>query len=133
MNNAKELLNELRQLMGKTDAQSEVRRDEIATWFKEQGTADEKKALQEFIANGVDEARAEIANLRREISDEDYRLLPLSYIANHYFKKSAAWLSQRINGTPVRGKVYTLNSEQKSIFNQAVREIGQRIGSFQLA
>ena len=80
----------------------------------------------------IDEARAEIANLRREIKDEDYRLLPLSYIANHYFKKSAAWLSQRINGTPVRGKVYTLNSEQKHIFNQAVREIGQKIGSFQL-
>ena len=132
MNNAKELLNELRQLMGRTDAQSDARRDEIATWVKEQGTADDKKMLHEFITNGVDEARAEIANLRREIKDEDYRLLPLSYIANHYFKKSAAWLSQRINGTPVRGKVYTLNSEQKHIFNQAVREIGQKIGSFQL-
>lgn len=133
MDNAKELLNELRQLMGKTDAQSEARRDEIAIWFREQGTADDKRMLQEFIANGVDEARAEVASLRREIKDEDYRLLPLSYIASHYFKKSAAWLSQRINGTPVRGKVYTLSSEQKTIFNQAVKEIGQKIGSFQLA
>ena len=119
--------------MGRTGAQSEARRDEIATWFKEQGTADDKKMLQEFITNGVDEARAEIANLRSEIKDEVYRLLPLSYIANHYFEKSAAWLSQRINGTPVRGKVYTLSSEQKQIFNQAVKEIGQKIGSFQLA
>lgn len=119
--------------MGRADAQSEARRDEIGRWFKEQGTADDKKELQKFITNGVDEARAEIASLRREIKDEDYRLLPLSYIANHYFKKSAAWLSQRINGTPVRGKVYTLSSEQKNIFNQAVREIGQKIGSFQLA
>lgn len=58
--------------------------------------------------------------------------IPLSYIAEHYFKKSASWLSQRINGTPVRGKVYTLNGEQKEIFNRAMREIGEMIKSYRL-
>ena len=61
------------------------------------------------------------------------KLLPLRYIAQKYFGKSAAWLSQRLNGSEVRGHVYTLNAEQKSIFNRAVQEIGQRISSLQLA
>ncbi|WP_363296203.1 DUF5053 domain-containing protein [uncultured Prevotella sp.] len=61
------------------------------------------------------------------------KLLPLRYIAQEYFGKSAAWLSQRLNGSEVRGHVYTLNSEQKEIFNRAVQEIGQRISSLQLA
>ena len=51
--------------------------------------------------------------------------LPLSYIARNYFKKSPSWLSQRINGTPVRGRVYTLNEEQKEIFHRALRDISQ--------
>ena len=133
MNKAKELIKELKQLMGLTDPASEARRDEIAEWFKENNTPENVELFQNFMADGLDEARAEVASLRREIKDEDYRLLPLSYIASHYFKKSAAWLSQRINGTPVRGKVYTLNTEQKNLFNQAVKEIGAKIGSFQLA
>ena len=54
-------------------------------------------------------------------------------IAQKYFGKSAAWLSQRLNGSEARGYVYTLNAEQKSIFNRAVKEIGQRISSLQLA
>lgn len=58
--------------------------------------------------------------------------LPMSYIAEHYFNKSASWLSQRVNGTPVRGRVYTLNSEQKEIFNRALREIGEMIKSYRL-
>ena len=133
MNNAKELLNELKKLIGKTDEKSEKRRAEIAEWFQENNTPENVELFQNFVADGLDNIRAEVANIRREIKDEDYRLLPLSYIANRYFKKSSAWLSQRINGTPVRGKVYTLSSEQKNIFNNAVKEIGQKIGSFRLA
>ena len=57
----------------------------------------------------------------------------MSYIAKHYFGKSSAWLSQRINGTLVRGKAYTLNDEQKRIFNNALQDISSRIGSLHLA
>jgi hypothetical protein len=51
----------------------------------------------------------------------------------NYFNKSASWLLQRLNGYQVRGKVYTLNQEQKGIFNQAVKEISNRISALQLA
>lgn len=71
-------------------------------------------------------------NLRAQIAGETYHLLPLSYIAEHYFGKSAAWLSQRLNGTLVRGRSYTLNEEQKKIFNDAMLDISLRIGSIHL-
>ena len=57
----------------------------------------------------------------------------MSYIAKHYFGKSASWLYQRINGNKVDGRVYTLNAEQKATFNRALQEIAKRISSFSIA
>ena len=61
-----------------------------------------------------------IKNVIEEIRDS-LDILPLSYIAKHYFGKSASWLYQRINGNKVRGKVYTLNKEEIEIFNKAFK------------
>lgn len=133
MKKANELIAELRTLIGKTDERSNTRRDEIARWFRENGTEEDRALFQDFLEEGVSAVRSEIESIRQQISDDDYRLLPLSYIASHYFNKSTAWLSQRINGTPVRGRVYTLSEEQKSVFNKALKDIGRRIGSFQIA
>ena len=58
--------------------------------------------------------------------------MPLAYIARNYFGKSASWLYQRINGYKVRGKVYTLNHEEIGIFNRALKEIGEKIGSLSI-
>ncbi len=63
-------------------------------------------------------------NMTKE-SDNKYALPTVAvYLLGHR--------SQRLNGSEVRGHVYTLNSEQKDIFNRAVQEIGQRISSLQL-
>lgn len=71
--------------------------------------------------------------LRQRMSDKVYKLTPWGYIAKEYFGKSAAWLSQRINGTPVRGHVYALNDEQKKTLNRALSEVGEIIGSYRFA
>lgn len=64
---------------------------------------------------------------------EPYKeIVPFKYIAEHYFGKSAAWLSQRIKGTPVRGKIYTLKPAEIITFNNAVHDIGARLGSISL-
>ena len=68
----------------------------------------------------------------REQIQEYYELLPLAYIARQYFGKTRSWLYQRLNGYSVRGKVYSLNDEQKAIFNNAVQDIAQTIGSIRL-
>lgn len=61
----------------------------------------------------------------REQLGEAYGLLPLSYIAENYFHHSRAWLYQRLNGYPVRGKSYTLNAQERRTFNQAVADIAR--------
>ena len=131
MNKAEELIKELKPLVALTDEKSMNRKNEIVMWFKENNTPENVRLFQGFLKEGM-EGDYEAVALRKQIHGEDYNLLPMSYIAKHYFKKSAAWLCQRINGTPVRGKVYTLNDEQKKIFNHAVEEIGKRIGSLRL-
>ena len=127
------LLQEYKALLGADDEASAKRKKEILAALKEGGTPEAHRRIEEFIGAELERIDGDIQTIRDRIDDEDYRLLPLSYIAKKYFGKSAAWLSQRINGTPVRGRVYTLSAEQKDTFNRAVREIGKRIGSFRIA
>lgn len=133
MENINSIFNELKSLMGKTDKASEERRDEISLWLKENSTNEEvKEAYNRFMTEGLAEVKSGVDKLREQI-DSRYDLLPISYIAQHYFGKSKAWLYQRLNGNKVRGKVYTLNDEQKNIFNSAVKDIARQIGSVQLS
>ena len=128
MENNTELLKEYASLAGREDAKSEARKAEILSYIKAHAN-DEAKA---FIGQKMEQIKDNVEVLRKQIETEDYKLLPLRYIAEVYFGKSAAWLSQRLNGSEVRGHVYTLSTEQKDIFNQAVQEIGKRISSLQL-
>ena len=133
MENINSIFNELKSLMGKTDKASEERRDEISLWLKENSTnAEVKEAYNRFMTEGLAEVKSGVDKLREQI-DARYDWLPISYIAQHYFGKSKAWLYQRLNGNKVRGKVYTLNDEQKNIFNSAVKDIARQIGSVQLS
>lgn len=133
MENINSIFNELKSLMGKTDKASEERRDEISLWLKENSANEEvKEAYNRFMTEGLAEVKSGVDKLREQI-DSRYDLLPISYIAQHYFGKSKAWLYQRLNGNKVKGKVYTLNDEQKNIFNSAVKDIARQIGSVQLS
>ncbi len=133
MENINSIFNELKSLMGKTDKASEERRDEISLWLKGNSANEEvKEAYNRFMTEGLAEVKSGVDKLREQI-DSRYDLLPISYIAQHYFGKSKAWLYQRLNGNKVRGKVYTLNDEQKNIFNSAVKDIARQIGSVQLS
>lgn len=133
MNEAMKKIEELKKLVRLTDEESKKKVDEIATWFKDHKDPESQELFDRFMTDGLEEIEVEIADIRRQIEDEDYRLLPISYIAKKYFGKSQSWLSQRINGTKVRGHVYTLNDEQKKIFNTAMEDLSKFYGSFRLA
>ena len=133
MNNNMDLLKEYDSLAGKEDEKSEARKIEILNYIKLNADNSDREEAKAFISQKMEQLQSEVLTLREQLAEEDYKLLPLRYIAQEYFGKSAAWLSQRLNGSEVRGHVYTLNSEQKDIFNRAVKEIGQRISSLQLA
>lgn len=132
MNKATELLNEYATLAGNDDAASVARKEEIIGWLHAHADAATKEEAGRFVKQKLGEIEISVDNLRAQIDGEAYRLLPLSYIAEHYFGKSAAWLSQRLNGTLVRGRSYTLNEEQKKIFNDAMQDISLRVGSIHL-
>ena len=133
MNNNTDLLKEYASLAGKEDEKSETRKTEILNYIKLHADDSDREEAKAFINQKMEQLQSEVLTLRDQLAVDDYKLLPLRYIAQKYFGKSAAWLSQRLNGSEVRGHVYTLNAEQKSIFNRAVQEIGQRISSLQLA
>lgn len=133
MNNNTDLLKEYASLAGKEDEKSETRKTEILNYIKLHADDSDREEAKAFINQKMEQLQSEVLTLRHQLAEDDYKLLPLRYIAQKYFGKSAAWLSQRLNGSEVRGHVYTLNAEQKSIFNRAVQEIGQRISSLQLA
>lgn len=125
-------LKEFESLLGKDDEASTKQRSEIVEWLKANGGEDARKAAEELVMRHLHETDNMVKTIRQQLGDK-YELLPISYIARHYFGKSASWLHQRINGYRVRGKVYTLNEEQKKIFNDACQDIARQIGSFHYA
>lgn len=132
-----ELLNEYKSLAGLTDTKSEQKKSEILRYAQEHHVGLPQEELAAFFKNWIGDTSAKVDTLksrilRDEMSDEMYKLLPMKYIANHYFQKSVSWLSQRLNGTKVRGKSYTLDEEQKAIFNHAMDDLSKKFGSFRL-
>ncbi len=94
-------------------------------------------AFNEWYRNRMDELGKEIDRIERKASIREQlegiiEFLPMSYIAKHYFGKSASWLYQRINGNTVRGRVYTLNDEQRATFNAALQDIARQLSSFSI-
>lgn len=125
-------LKEYEALAGNTDAESRARKNELLAWFEANNTEEFKKVANNVVAVNLDRIEKEIGGLRSQLGNE-YSLLPLSYIARHYFGKTRAWLFQRLNGYRVRGRVYTLTDEQKAVFNEAVQDIARRIGSVRIS
>ena len=123
---------ELKSVIGKSDEESSKRFKELTDELAADNNPETKELLKQFIDDGLDEIRSEIATLRSQIENE-YEILPLAYIAKEYFNKSKAWLYQRLNGYRVKGRVYALNAEQKAVFNHALQDIARRIGSLQLS
>ena len=133
MEDIKILLEEYESLAGNTDAKSEERKNEIIAKLETMDKDAVAEVAKPFVEENAARLEDEVNTLRSQMDAEDYKLLPISYIAKTYFGKSASWLLQRLNGYQVRGKVYALNQKQKGIFNQAVKEIGNRISALQLA
>lgn len=137
MTEVEKLTKELDSLMGETAPDKRKRFDVVVARLKELGGSEVRERLKPVVEHQLELARQEgeiVKNaLRSQISEDVYKLTPWSYIAREYFGKSVSWLTQRINGYPVRGRVYTLNSEQKQTLNRAMADIGKIIGSYRFA
>ena len=138
MNRSDELIKEAERLMGDLNPESKKRFDEIVKELEATDSPEQQQMVDEMLHRQLavtEKNLMEIGHelMREQIDDELYRLIPWSYIARTYFHKEPSWLHQRINGSPVRGKVYTLNEEQKQTLNRALADVGQKIGSYRFA
>ena len=128
MNELKKELTKLKTLSG--DAFIE----KAAKIKKEYTTPEEVAEIHRFIGGGFDEIEKELADVKADILvrrqlDEVSQFVNLSYIAEHYFNKSRAWLSQRINGHVVAGKQRYLSVKDKEKLNFALQDMSKKLGS----
>lgn len=92
MEDIKILLEEYKSLAGNTDAKSEERKNEIIAKLEAMDKGAVVEVAKPFVEENVTRLEGEVKALRSQIDAEDYKLLPISYIAKTYFNKSASWL-----------------------------------------
>ena len=90
MNNNTDLLKEYASLAGKEDEKSEARKTEILNYIKLNADDSDREEAKAFINQKMEQLQSEVLTLREQLAEEDYKLLPLRYIAQNYFGKSAA-------------------------------------------
>jgi hypothetical protein len=78
---------------------------------------EEIEASMPLINNRIEELKVLV-----DLSDVT-EIVSISYIAKTYFKKSHAWLSQRINGNIVNGKPAQFSIEELRTLKQALEDI----------
>lgn len=133
-----ELLKELQEMSALKDDASLEKAREIRAKYN---SPKEREFIIKYMNGELDCIENEIkivdAKLERMLSikaqvKEISEIVSLKYIAKNYFGKSASWLSQRINGSPVRGKIYCLKESELDILNSAIQDIGKKLGSLSI-
>lgn len=133
-----ELLKELQEMSALKDDASLKKAKEIRAKYN---SPEEKEFIVRYMNGELkcieNEIEAVDAKLDRMLSIKEQvkeisEIVSLKYIAKNYFGKSASWLSQRINGSPVRGKIYFLKESELNILNAALQDIGKKLGSFSI-
>ncbi|MBD3591443.1 MULTISPECIES: DUF5053 domain-containing protein [unclassified Bacteroides] len=133
-----ELLKELKEMSALKDDASLEKAREIRAKYN---SSKEREFIIKYMNGELDCIENEIkivdAKLERMLSikaqvKEISEIVSLKYIAKNYFGKSASWLSQRINGSPVRGKIYCLKESELDILNSAIQDIGKKLGSLSI-
>lgn len=132
------MIKEAERLMREQPEDASERIDEIVKELEATDSPEQRQMVSDMLHRQLavtEKNLMEIGHelMREQIDDELYKLIPWSYIARTYFHKEPSWLHQRINGSPVRGKVYTLNEEQKQTLNRALADVGRKIGSYRFA
>lgn len=84
------------------------------------------RAFYEGAVKAADAARG--FNVRREI-DAVAPMINFSYIAENYFHRSRAWLSQRLNGSAVNGKPVSLSTDDIATLASALADMGGKVSA----
>ena len=97
----------------------------------------DKKIISEFIDKRLSDIDSEINELEKnaiKLQLEDIsEIISLSYIAKLYFGRSRNWSFQRIHNYNVNGKPARFSEKDIEIFNAALKDISNKIGSISLS
>ena len=94
-------LNKLMKLVGTKEFDNEL--EKMYDKYKDNKAA--KAEIAAFIKTGIATSAEKIDHVAIKMQLADISdMITLSYIAQHYFKKTKAWLSQRVNAHAVNGK-----------------------------
>ena len=125
-------MNELGKLMESNPTSPEVTR--LAHEIKSEcHSPEEETMVEEFVGARLPKLAEDIETLREDAIklqlEEVSEMLNLSYIARKYFKKSRAWLSQRVNGSIVNGKHCRFTAVELDTLNCALRDMSVRLSA----
>jgi len=133
-NELQKKLEALKLYLGKDNAKA---KEQIELIKKQFSSKEDIEVIDEFIRDGLNELTNNLKEYNKILSvrshlEKDIEILPLSYIAEKYFKKTRNWLYQKINGNIVNGKPASFNDKEKDIFNSALKDLSNRIGAIQI-
>lgn len=125
-------LNELEKLIDQDPTSPQML--DIAAEIKSTcNTTEKEKFVEDFVGARLPKLTADIDYLHEQAIklqlEEIADMLNLSYIAKNYFKKSRAWLSQRINGNCVNGKPCRFSPSELETFNAALLDMSLRLAN----
>lgn len=125
MGTVKERINQLKEEWKATkdeDARKDITEKLQALYDEHQDEFE--RAFYEGFMETVEKART------YRVQDHMEPIVPivnLSYIAEHYFHRSRGWLSQKLNGTVMNGKLVTFTKEETNILADALRDISKKL------
>ena len=96
-------------------------------------TEEEKQAVCQTVSEDFRQIHRDINEIKeiklRDKLQDILDIVSVSYLAKHYFHKSASWFYQRLNGNKVHGKTCTFTKEEMATLAHAFRDISQKIHS----
>lgn len=129
----KEELNALRPFFGIESDEFYTRVEHISKTYTSE---EDKKEISAFMDRCINNIEKDINHLEEQCIklqlQEVSEIISLAWIAKKYFGKTKNWLYQRINGNVVNGKPCRFTNEEIEIFNNALKDISQKIGSLSL-
>ena len=100
-------------------------------------TEADAEELDRFVHEHLENVKEDVLQLQRDViklqMGEIPKMVNLSYLAKKYFGKSQSWLSQRLNGCTVNGKVPRFTPDELETLNNALQDISKEIGSYRLS
>jgi hypothetical protein len=125
----KDLLN-LKKLMGKENMEDFKNEFNLLC----ENYPGEKDTIVSFVEKELEESGKRIdvfieeAKVKVQLMDIT-KIISLSYVSEHYFKRTRTWLYQKINGHRVNGKSARFTENEIETLNFAIQDISKKLGA----